>query len=109
MCKNCLSVNWEAKTQCRSCGFSFSDAMRVIPGQWPPENATLDFLRLYDDQQGTPPPQGELPSPSTPASSGERPAQTAGAQPAAATAADNAAGGLPAGSQPVRGRDLDVD
>eukprot|EP00971_Amphidinium_carterae_P282791 5614434-Amphidinium_carterae.1 len=101
MCKNCLSVNWEAKTQCRSCGFSLSDAMRVIPGQWPPENATLDILRLYDDQQSTPPPQGELPAQATPAGSGERTAQPAGAQPAAASAVDNAAGGLPAGSQPV--------
>eukprot|EP00971_Amphidinium_carterae_P088404 1749259-Amphidinium_carterae.1 len=83
--------------------------MRVIPGQWPPENATLDILRLYEDQQSSPPPQGEPPARPTPAGSGDRTAQTAGAQPAAALPADSASGGQPASSQPVEPEMLSSD
>eukprot|EP00971_Amphidinium_carterae_P096315 1905844-Amphidinium_carterae.1 len=36
MCKNCISVNWEDKSHCRSCGLSLADSMPVTPRQWPP-------------------------------------------------------------------------
>eukprot|EP00971_Amphidinium_carterae_P200679 3982275-Amphidinium_carterae.1 len=32
MCKNCISVNWDTKSTCRSCGQSLADSMRVTPG-----------------------------------------------------------------------------
>eukprot|EP00971_Amphidinium_carterae_P155410 3082167-Amphidinium_carterae.1 len=109
MCRNCLSVNWESKSQCRSCNCSLADAMRVVPGQWPPEGATLEILRAYDDEQSTPPPQGDPPAQTGSSGSGERAAQATATQQAAALPADNMPGGQPAGTQPAEPEMLSSD
>eukprot|EP00971_Amphidinium_carterae_P322966 6418849-Amphidinium_carterae.1 len=67
MCKHCISVNWDTKSTCRSCGHSLADSMRVTPGQWPPDNASLEILRMCDESpmpvlpEPTRPPQAALP------------------------------------------------